>query len=67
MSIVYYASMLYFCACSLGFNATVGQFFHPAIPAMCGGSPIERCGAELLSALLPEEKMRESPVFRYFS
>jgi hypothetical protein len=27
---------------------------------------LKRCGAELLSALLPEGKMRKSPVFHYF-
>jgi hypothetical protein len=40
--------------------------FHLGIPAMRGGPPIERCGTELLSALLPEGQMRKSPVFRYF-
>ena len=47
--------------------ATAGRLFHPGITAMRGGPPIERCGAELLSALLPKGKVQESQVFRYFT
>jgi hypothetical protein len=43
-----------------------GRFLHPGIPPMRSEPSIERCGAELLSALLLGGKMRRSRVFRYF-